>query len=87
MKTMIVALALSLVTLGVANAQTAGRGDNPFSRLSQAECTADKGAVWKESETWTRQSDGKVRTSKARCAFDAKAGRIILGKALVATKR
>lgn len=85
MRTIIIAIA-AVAAAGPAFAQQAGgRAPNPYALLTQEQCTADKGAVWKQSETWTRQSDGKVRTSKARCAFDAKSARTILAKQL-ATK-
>lgn len=67
---------LAVATVGTAKAADACR------TLSQDTCIADIGCKWREAESWTRQSDGKVRTTKARCAYDAKAARNIIQTAL-----
>lgn len=63
---------LGTVTLGTAKAADACR------QIEQASCTADVGCKWKTAEVWKREGDGKTRTVKARCAYDAKAGRQIV---------
>lgn len=73
----------ALVISTSAFAQSTGRSSaasNAFTKLTQAECTTEKGAIWKPSETWIRQADGKERVSRARCAFDPKAGKAIVAK-------
>lgn len=90
LKLMTAVAALALLA-GSANAQSAKpdtrNASNAFKRLSQAECTGDKGAAWKDSETWTRKSDGKERVTQARCSFDAKSGKVLVAKMLAGASR
>ena len=71
MKIMIAALALSIATLGSANAQDAPRGWTKD--IAQSDCTAVKGLKWVDSDEITSKNTGKTRVTKARCAFDSKA--------------
>lgn len=53
-------------------------------QLTEGTCLADVGCKWKAAESWTRVADGKTKTTKARCAYDAKSARLIIQSALEA---
>lgn len=63
---------LGSVTVGTAKAADACR------QIDEARCTADVGCKWKSAEIWKREEDGKTRTVKAKCSYDAKAARQIV---------
>ena len=78
-KTIIAAVA-SVALSSVAQAQSA-KTPNYCKPFAQADCLASKACGWKESDTWTRERDGKVRVTKAVCRYDAKAAKALMFQA------
>lgn len=88
LKLITIAAALLISTAAIAqDTQTTTRVPNPFKDYTQEQCAAkaDMGAAWKVSEHWVRD-DGKERTSRARCTFDAKSARAYIAKQLAAKR-
>lgn len=75
-------LALSLVSLFIVSPLRAA--DNYCASNSEATCAKVSGCTWKPGETWTRESDGKIRTKSAGCRFSSRAAREAL--AILTTK-
>ena len=80
--TNLAAVALSASLIGLALPAERSHAADACRSLAEDTCIADVGCKWKASETWTRSSDGKTRTVKAKCSYDAKAARSIIQTAL-----
>ncbi len=74
----LIAIALTGSVIGLAMPAERSHAADACRTLSADTCIADIGCKWKPEETWTRAADGKTRTVKARCSYDAKAARQIV---------
>jgi hypothetical protein len=77
-KTIVTASVALVALVASAAAQDKPKTPNYCKAFAQADCVASKACGWKESETWTRTSDGKVRLTKAVCRYDAKAAKALM---------
>ena len=66
---------LNTVTVLALLSTYASAADNHCTNLAQDACTSEVACKWKVAENWTRAEDGKTRSIKAKCLFDAKSAK------------